>query len=258
MPPRHDIQQDKNFDDLAHHFKRNIYGELKGEIRLRVIERDLAPYLDRPKTIVDAGGGQGQLAISLAQAGHDVKLCDISTQMLALATAEAAQLNMGSFIRFINCPIQDLPRHIDQPVDMVLCHAVLEWMAYPEQAFAPINRILAPGGLLSLAFFNVNSIIYKNLLRSNFKKIRTEDYVGDAGSLTPISPLAFDTVQNWCVEHGFTILKYSGIRVFSDYILDQVTRHRHPQELKEMELKFSEIDPFRMLGRYIHLVALKQ
>jgi len=35
------IKTDRNFDDLAQKFARKVYGELKGDIRLAVIWRDL-------------------------------------------------------------------------------------------------------------------------------------------------------------------------------------------------------------------------
>ena len=61
--------QDRNFDDLAKRFKKNIYGGLKGDIRLSVLERDFCeqfPYVPfgastpgQPLRVLDAGGGQG-------------------------------------------------------------------------------------------------------------------------------------------------------------------------------------------------------
>ena len=36
---------DRNFDDLAPRFKRNVYGGLKGELRLRVLQRDFDEFI---------------------------------------------------------------------------------------------------------------------------------------------------------------------------------------------------------------------
>ncbi len=256
MPKRYDTSQDKNFDDLVHRFSRNIYGQLKGKIRLAVINRDLAPYLNAPQTMLDVGGGQGQLAIEFAKQGHHLTLCDVSEKMIELAKQAAAMEHINT-INFLHCPLQSLNEHYGTQANIVLCHAVLEWMANPEEAFPVLCENLESGGILSLAFFNVDSLIYKNLVRANYRKALSGDYVGVEGSLTPINPLKIDQVKAWCEQHGLTILDYSGIRTFHDYIADKTTRARHPEAVIEAELKFSKQDPFRQLGRYIHLVAQK-
>ena len=37
---KQNASQDRNFDDLAGRFKKNIYGGLKGAVRLAVLQRD--------------------------------------------------------------------------------------------------------------------------------------------------------------------------------------------------------------------------
>nr|VUD28301.1 S-adenosylmethionine-dependent methyltransferase [Raoultella sp. NCTC 9187] len=39
--------QDRNFDDIAEKFSRNIYGTTKGELRQAILWQDLQPLLDR-------------------------------------------------------------------------------------------------------------------------------------------------------------------------------------------------------------------
>ena len=114
--------QDRNFDDLAKRFKKNIYGGLKGDIRLAVLERDCAAHIPVAPfktsaarwTILDAGGGQGQFSLQLAQAGHNVVICDISAEMLKLAQEQIDQLGLGNRVQLIHCALQDLPQHLPQ------------------------------------------------------------------------------------------------------------------------------------------------
>lgn len=51
--------QDRNFDDIAEKFARNIYGTTKGKIRQAVVWQDLTGLLaqlpQRPLRILDAG-----------------------------------------------------------------------------------------------------------------------------------------------------------------------------------------------------------
>jgi S-adenosylmethionine-dependent methyltransferase len=256
--------EDRNFDDLAERFQKNIYGGLKGKIRLAVLQRDCAEYLPiqpfRPAEatqwrILDAGGGQGQFSLELAKAGHQLVICDISSEMLKMAEVEIKKEGLESQVTLIHCSIQDLSKHIQQPeFDLVICHAVMEWMQNPIELLPDLNRYLKADGFLSLIFYNLNSLIYKNCLRTNFKKIMNQDYVGSAGSLTPINPLKPEAVLNWVKELPLELLCHSGIRVFHDYIFNEAHREAKPDELVALELELSRQEPFRSLGRYIHLL----
>lgn len=262
--------QDRNFDDLAKRFKKNIYGGLKGDIRLAVLERDcaahlpIAPFVSHSSgdageywTILDAGGGQGQFSLRLAQAGHRVVICDISAEMLKLAQEQAEQLGVVDRVQLIHCSLQDLSRHLPsdlQQFDFVICHAVMEWMQEPQSLLPCLLTYLKPQAYLSLTFYNIHSLIYKNLLRTNFKKILNKDYGGSAGSLTPINPLEPSQVISWLAELPLQLLDHSGIRVFHDYIFNEEHRARDPQTLLQLELAFSQQEPYRSLGRYTHLL----
>lgn len=261
--------QDRNFDDLAKRFKKNIYGGLKGDIRLAVLERDcaahipVAPFMASTEcwTILDAGGGQGQFSLQLAQAGHNVVICDISAEMLKLAQEQVDQLGLAERVQLVHCALQDLPQHLPAhhlQFDFVICHAVMEWMQEPQSLLPCLLRYLKPRGYLSLTFYNIHSLIYKNLLRTNFKKIINKDYGGSAGSLTPINPLEPQRVLGWVTDLQLQLLSYSGIRVFHDYIFNEEHRAREPQTLLQLELEFSQQEPYRSLGRYIHLLLRNQ
>ena len=259
--------QDRNFDGLAKRFKKNIYGGLKGDIRLAVLERDCTAHLpikpfaatDTRWRILDAGGGQGQFSLQLAVAGHEVVLCDISAEMLKLAEEQAVQLGVQDRVTLVQCAIQELPAHCNETrFDVVICHAVMEWMQEPETLLPCLCRYLKPQGYLSLTFYNLHSLIYKNLLRTNFKKILNQDYRGQKGSLTPINPMYPQQVLEWVAGLPLHIKSHSGIRVFHDYIFNQEHRERDPHTLVQLELAFSQQEPYRSLGRYIHLLMQRQ
>lgn len=259
MPKPYDTSQDKNFDDLVDRFKDNVYGKQKGKIRLAVLERDLEPYLrDKPKqTILDVGGGQAQFSLSLAERGHDLTVSDISKEMLAIAEKNAAERDINS-VQFIHSPLQELKTLYGTQADIVICHAVLEWLSKPEEAIPLLYDLVKPGGILSLAFFNINSLIFRNLVRGNYRKVASNNYVGMEGSLTPINPQHIEQVLGWCADNQFEVLEHSGIRVFHDYINDQAVRNRHPEAQIEMELQYSQQEPYRSLGRYVHVMARKK
>ena len=264
------LPADRNFDDLAARLRRNVYDRLKGDIRLAVLRRDLAEAvpglaaLNEPDApagptlrILDAGGGQGQLAVALAGLGHRVALCDISAAMLDLARENVAAAGLADRVECHHDSIQAHCARHPESFDLVLCHAVLEWVAEPETLLACLSGALRPGGLLSLTFYNVNGLIMKNLLRANFAKVVAEDYRGFRGSLTPTNPLRLEQVCQWLDSLGLPVLGHSGIRCFHDYIPDPAHRNLDPASQIELELRLSREEPFRGLGRYIHLLALR-
>lgn len=251
---------DRNFDDLAHRFKRNVYGGLKGDVRLQVLQRDLFEHIagleeGRALRILDAGGGQGQLAIELAKKGHEILLCDISAEMLNLAEEKINGAGVADKISTRQVAIQDLIG-TEEPFDLVMCHAVLEWVAEPEALLQVLQKLTRQGGYLSLTFFNVNSIVFKNLLRTNFKKVLEDDYTGYRGSLTPTNPLVPEQVYSWLSDLPVQQQCLSGIRCFHDYILDPEMRNNEPEQQMALELRLSRVEPYRSLGRYIHVLSL--
>jgi S-adenosylmethionine-dependent methyltransferase len=254
---------DRNFDDLAPKFQRKVYGGLKGRIRLSVLKKDLteffpkalSPAEDKPLRILDAGSGYGPFSLNMAKLGHMVTLCDISAKMLELASKNIAEKKIKTPVKQCNCPIQDLSLE-NGPYDLILCHALLEWVNDPKDLIFHLLKHLKKDGILSLTFYNLNGMIFKNLLRANYKKIQDKDYCGWSGSLTPTNPIEPEMVMKWLTAHSLDILCHSGMRVFHDYIFDP--EHRgDPETIIEMELKFSRRMPYRDLGRYQHVIVQK-
>lgn len=56
--------QDRNFDDIAEKFSRNIYGTTKGQLRQAILWQDLDRVLaemgPQKLRVLDAGGGEGR------------------------------------------------------------------------------------------------------------------------------------------------------------------------------------------------------
>lgn len=150
------MKQDQSFDGRADKFARNIYDSTKGRIRTTIVWSDIEACLarlgNRPLRILDAGGGFGYFAQKLAAMGHQVELCDLSAEMLDLAREQIAQKGLEDRIRLIHCPIQDLKHQVTGTFDLVLCHAVLEWLAEPRQTLLGLFPFVKAGGILSLLF----------------------------------------------------------------------------------------------------------
>lgn len=248
---------DRNFDDIACHFEHKIYGGLKGQIRLAVLRRDIFWAIDhhfdkKPLKILDIGAGLAQISQELGQMGHCVTINDISQNMIELAN----QKNNPNIVWHI-CPYQQLSDKLDGKYDIILCHALLEWLEKPKDIIAFFNKYLVKDGLLSLCFYNPASFVYRNLIMGNFNLLNNGDFKADNKSLTPNNPIQKDTVFEW-LKPDYTIYQTSGLRVFYDYTPIKRGGLVVEQDIIDMELKYSTQEPFKWLGRYLHILAIKQ
>lgn len=257
------MTEDRNFDDLAERFQRKVYGGLKGGIRLAVIWRDLEAYFPdlcsdsgRPLRILDIGAGLSQLSIRLAKQGHRVTVNDISAEMLRIAKGEAKDEGVLDQIEWHHCPLQTYLKEVEGQFDLIMCHAVVEWLAEPESLLPLLKQGLGPGGSLSFTYYNRHSLEYRNLIRGNFNLLKQERFVPDPGSLTPGNPLYPSQVDQWVEASGFRVQVQSGIRVFHDYVTTARGGNTVTGDVIEMELRYSQREPYLWLGRYIHLVLV--
>jgi S-adenosylmethionine-dependent methyltransferase len=254
---------DRNFDDLADRFARRIYGGLKGQIRLAVLSADLTPVIERlmtdrsqPLRILDVGAGMGQLAIQFAAQGHHVTINDLSAVMLEHARAQARDAGVENHIHWHCGPYQELAAALHEPFDLVMCHALLEWLQAPEQLIPLLAPLIKPGAYLSLCFYNPVSIVYRNLIRGNFNRsVLTDQYSGDQGSLTPDNPCSLEQVRSWLAQSQFSIVSESGLRVFSDYVMEKRGGNLLPEQVLAMELHYARQAPYKWMGRYLHVLA---
>lgn len=278
-PVQEDIRLDRNFDAIADHFEKKVYGGLKGEIRLAVLRRDIFEYsakmskiLGRRLRILDVGAGLAQISIELAAQGHTLVINDISTNMLEKAKASAAQIDRELDITWYVCPYQELEDKLSNDYqqnhndinsngakfDLILSHALLEWLAEPALVMDFFDRQLADNGALSLCFYNPASFDYRNLIMGNFNLLDNTDYKADnKKSLTPNHPVAKEEVESWLAAHHYQMVLTSGLRVFHDYAPLKRGGHNNPEDVIRMELRYSQLAPYKWLGRYLHIMATR-
>lgn len=243
--------QDQHFDDLAVRFARKIYGNNKGAIRLAVLQADLQEVLpQRQLRVLDVGAGLGNMALWLARQGHQVTLAEPSGPMLEAARSSFAEAGVEA--EFIQSDWQQLVASKPQPYDLILCHAVLEWLAEPAAMVAALKALLKPDGWLSLAFYNKDALVLHNLIKGNLRKLAKERFAGDKGGLTPQQPLDPQELEQMLAMHGWQVEQRSGIRVFHDYMQPKFRDKIADEELVETELLYRRHPTLGPLGRYLH------
>ena len=264
-----DTRTDRSFDAIADHFEKKVYGGLKGDIRLAVLRRDIVAYctqmsqtLGRPLRILDVGAGLAQIAIELATQGHTLVINDISANMLQKAQANAEIVKKDLDIRWYVCPYQELEEKLaaenNEKFDLIMCHALLEWLAEPAAVMDFFDKHLTENGALSLCFYNPASFDYRNLIMGNFNLLDNTEYKADnKKSLTPNHPVAKEEVESWLEAHHYQTILASGLRVFHDYSPLKRGGHNDPEAVIRMELRYSQLEPYKWLGRYLHILATR-
>ncbi|MNY42381.1 putative S-adenosyl-L-methionine-dependent methyltransferase [compost metagenome] len=139
----------------------------------------------------------------------------------------------------------------------MLCHAVLEWLAEPPAILPVLRQLTAPDGWLSLAFYNRDALIYRNLLKGHFRKLRQERFAGEGQSLTPQRPLDPRELAGQ-LDDWFRVEQSSGVRVFHDYMPADFQARAELTDLLEMELAHRRHPTFAGLGRYLHWLCRPQ
>ncbi len=139
-----------------------------------------------------------------------------------------------------------------------MCHAVLEWLSYPRQALEALTAFLVPGGILSLMFYNKNATILKSIMRGNFFKEGESFQFGRQKNLTPTHPLMPRDVYRWLANLDLKIISKTGVRIFYDYLNEDLKRPEDYQRILKNELTFCKDEPFVAIARYVHVASRKE
>jgi len=252
-----DTQKDRNFDDLAERFSRTIYATPRGQLRLMALEQDFSDCkVDiAGKQVLDIGGGQGQFSLSLAKQGAAISLCDISDEMLRLAEdlfdAESQPLTARSG------RLQDIDSIFPGQFDIVLNHAVLEWLEHPFEALPVLASKVKAGGWLSLMFYNLHGHQWRQIMNgrthapdSANPRLRKE---GNA----PQHPLNPDDIESAMIELGFELIRWRGIRCVHDHMHQKIRERIGQDAVNRSDLETGLQEPHRRLGRYVHFLLRK-
>ncbi len=111
--------------------------------------------------LLDVGTGDGLIAFGALQRNPtcQVIFSDISHDLLDHAQGLAQEMNVIERCRFVHASADDLHQFADASVDVVTTRSVLIYVANKARAFAEFQRVLKPGGRMSI-FEPINSFGY--------------------------------------------------------------------------------------------------
>jgi S-adenosylmethionine-dependent methyltransferase len=232
-------------------------------VRLGVLWEDLSSAIPEVTggglSVLDAGGGAGHVALLLARSGNEVLLCHPSQEMLDKAGEFVRQAGLTSSITTVRSTIQNLEERIDGKFDLVVCHAVPEWLAEPKEAVGHLVKFMKPrGGLLSLMFYNQEAAFLKRVLRGEFTEALRErgDGFSPRGWGSGCTPLAEETVRRWLDGLGLKVRSKAGIRIFHDHLPSGTLDDQQKlEDLLKVEREMRGQEPFASLGQHLHLMC---
>jgi SAM-dependent methyltransferase len=219
-----------------------------------------------PATVVDAGGGTGQLAVALAGRGYRVTVVDTSAAMLATCAQRAADEGGGVAERVatVQGDAADLPRLLgEDSLDAVVCHDLLTRVEDQAALLASLAGVLAEGGVLSLGFANRDWLALRAGRRGDHTgALRLVEGRG-SGGLTPRPPeggseaVTLTEAEQQLDKAGLALVAAYGVGVFAeagDDDLDPAERQR----LVELERLVAGREPYRSSARTLHLIARRR
>ena len=219
-----------------------------------------------PATVVDAGGGTGQLAVALAGHGYLVTVVDTSAAMLATCAQRAADEGGGAAERVatVQGDAADLPRLLgEDSLDAVVCHDLLTRVEDQAALLASLAGVLAEGGVLSLGFANRDWLALRAGRRGDHTgALRLVEGRGPGG-LIPRPPeggseaVTLTEAEQQLDKAGLALVAAYGVGVFAeagDDDLDPAERQR----LVELERLVAGREPYRSSARTLHLIARRR
>ena len=231
----------------------------RGRVRFEVLLGQVLEALPQPPaSVVDAGGGTGQLAVPLARLGHRVTVVDTSAAMLATCAQRAASEGpeLAARIATVQGDVVDLPGPLGRASqDAALCHEVVTCVEDLAAVLGALAGVLRPGGALSLTFANRDWLV----LRAG----RRGDYTGalrllvePGGTHGPTAHRAVTTAEldAHLSKAGFEMVGLYGVNVFAegrDDDLDGATL----RALLELERRVAGREPYRSGAQVVHLIG---
>jgi S-adenosylmethionine-dependent methyltransferase len=254
-------KQDQNFDKFVDKFEKNIYGTTKGRLRHELLVHhlhDCIPLVrasvqkERPLQILDAGGGTGVMTEVMLNLGHEVTLSDVSSEILS-----AAKNKLGTPPNLYIQHTDILSLSNNKQYDLVVCHAVLEWLQHPVDVIRKLVSLVKPGGHLSLSFFNYDAQLFGNMLYGNFDYVEQGMKSKSTVKLSPINPQKPKIVLSHLKTLPVRVIKQAGIRCFHDYLKQTERQINEYEQLKHLEIQYGSTEPYLWLGKYFLIIAQK-
>lgn len=204
------------------------------------------------KKILDFGSGEGVTANYFAK-DNSVVAIEPSEEMLSNRWAD---FEYTQIIGDVFC----LSEVEDNTFDIIICHNVLEYIDNKEQVLTELTRVLKTNGLLSIIKHNrAGRVMQMAVLLDDIEKANDilNGQNSNASKFGEIKYYEDEDILKWSTN--LKLIKTYGIRTFWDLQQNQ-EKHKTKEwqnQMMQLELKVSEIDVYRNIAFFHHLILTK-
>lgn len=207
--------------------------------------------------ILDAGGGTGRWAITLAKLGYEVTMMDVSPEMVQFSREKFKKENLD--IQVFEGNIEHT-RFKDQEFDMVFSEGgVISLTPNPRQMLSEFRRITKPGGYIWLDYLN---LLGWSLLQPDVElklqlatKEEEEIYLGK--NEFPFRMFQPRKMRYMLYDTGFMELNEFGNGILTHPMMsDDKIPDEQFEELKDQELQLSR--NYNLIASAFHVEVLAQ
>lgn len=216
-----------------------------------MIWRQLGEITDR--RILDFGSGNGVTSNYYAKANDVTAIEPCEEQLNGRACENKYRQLIGSTGK-----LQDFEK---ESFDIILCHNVLEYASDREDIVKEFYRLLKPGGFLSVVKHNPpGRVMQMAVLLNDFENANRilDGKDGTSRNFGTIHYYKDDEIAKWC--EGFFISRLFGIRTFWDLQQNQAIQKdaEWQKNMIELEMRVSEIEEYRRIAFFHHLIFTKE
>lgn len=242
-------------------------GSMRKELALRVLEGYLKGQGGQIKKVLDAGCGLADTAELWLRMNCDLFLCDYAPAMIEAARKSLYERlpEKKGLMHFVEAPVRKLTEQFDPGFfDVVLCHTVLEYVDDHRETVNRLADLLSAGGTLSCMVVNCHSESMRTAILKQDPAAAAAalgQKVFSAGLFDNIRKrtFSFEELEEMLTGAGLEIIGRFGIRIFSDFFGSEKLKERNFYEKAfELERLAMDKDPYRAMGRYIHMLARKE
>ena len=237
------------------------WGRLCHTIGLANLQR----HLDgQPLRILDAGGGNGLDAISLAAQGHTVTLLDLTGEMLTEARRNAETSGVVDRMAFYQADLAAIPDLFPEAqFDLIMCHNVLQYAGDLDASIRAVCHPLGPGGLISIMCVNRYSEPYRQALMqldldAAYASLDAKTIFAYTFGV-PVQAYVAEDLVGPLEQAGCSVVGRYGVRCVNDYIFDNHLKYDPAffARLERLELALTDRYPYYLLARFFQLIARK-
>ncbi|WP_244833105.1 class I SAM-dependent methyltransferase [Clostridium sp. BJN0001] len=205
------------------------------------------------KKVLDFGSGNGMTANHFA----------IDNEVIAIEPDENTiqdRFRENNYIQ-IKGDIKELENFENESFDVILCHNVFEYANEREEIIKEFSRILKKNGYLSVLKHNrVGRVMQMVVLLNNFEHANEllEGKNGHAQKFGMINYYEDKELLEW--SDKFELERILGMRTFWDLQQNQEIQKDEAwqEQMLEMELKVSELEEYKAIAFFHHVILRKK